>query len=80
MGSIMDVERVARISTKLERLWSLRPDQRLGQLLVNLIRHDLPNTICVDMLYFNDERIEEIIDDQTLLETERLSTVSRGRS
>lgn len=53
-----DPNRIRRILPKVEALWSLQPDLRLGQLLVNLTPGHMGN----DPFNLEDEELENILD------------------
>jgi hypothetical protein len=68
-GRGREFERIRRICEKLERVWSLNPDQRLGQLLQqhvpdNFIDRD---TGIRDLFYVEDDILEEWLDKQLQL-------------
>jgi len=61
---MMELARIKRIISKLQKLWEKTPDQRLGQVLENYIfykgsRGD--NTSCV-LFYQEDDDTEKILD------------------
>jgi hypothetical protein len=56
-----DKKRIKRIVKKLEQLWNIYPDQRLGQLLENYIyEHHLARDKC--MFHVPDYESESAID------------------
>lgn len=60
-----DPERIDRMIGKLRALWKDNPDQRLGQLVVNLYRQPVTSPTPYDCLLFNveDDDMEIEIDD-----------------
>jgi uncharacterized protein YihD (DUF1040 family) len=57
-----DKNRISRILEKLEAVWSLYPDQRLMQLLLNILSED--ETIF--LFYVEDDEVEQLIDEVLL--------------
>lgn len=58
-----DPERIERVIKKLEKLWHLVPDWRLGQLISNLLGPG-PH----DVFFLEDDEWEELIDKAMLFE------------
>jgi hypothetical protein len=56
---VRDPNRIDRIIEKLWALWKTQPDQRLGQLLVNVIR---PSQPCPQIFYAEDTVTERQLD------------------
>ena len=54
-----DKERIDRITQKLAAVWILYPQQRLLQLLLNLISDDET----VDLFYLEDDKLEKMLDE-----------------
>ena len=52
-----EFERINRICSKLEVLWSKVPDQRFGQFLNNYILQEGRNAV-----FLEDDKLEKIID------------------
>ena len=50
-----DPNRIDRMTSKLRRLWHLKPDWRLGQTVVNMAK-------CADPFGVEDDRMEREID------------------
>lgn len=61
-----DPARIARITEKLHRLWSLSPDQRLGQLLINALSTELlppaSDHVALHVWRTEDDRWEAALD------------------
>ncbi len=55
-----DPNRLDRMIEKLRELWKTQPDQRLGQLIVNVIR---PGEPCPRVFYAEDDDIEAKLAD-----------------
>lgn len=53
-----DKRRIYRILQKLDELWMVRSDERLGQLLSNLL-----GTGIQDVFHIEDDEWERLIDD-----------------
>ncbi len=53
-----DKNRIKRILDKLEAVWLLYPDQRLMQLLLNILSDDET----IDLFYLEDDNFEHMID------------------
>jgi len=58
-----DKERIDRITQKLAAVWILYPQQRLMQLLLNLISDSDAKD---DLFYLEDNTLEEILDGMLL--------------
>lgn len=58
-----DKERIDRITQKLAAVWILYPQQRLLQLLLNLISDSDAKD---DLFYLEDNTLEEILDGMLL--------------
>lgn len=54
-----DKERIDRIIQKLAAVWILSPQQRLMQLLLNVITYDGIG----DLFYLEDDKLEKMLDD-----------------
>ena len=54
-----DIKRINRILEKLEAVWSLYPDQRLMQLLLNILSDDEVTFL----FYIEDDELERLIDE-----------------
>ena len=54
-----DKERIDRIAQKLAAVWILYPQQRLLQLLLNIISDDET----VDLFYLEDDKLEKMLDE-----------------
>lgn len=54
-----DKERIDRIAQKLAAVWILYPQQRLLQLLLNVIHYDGIG----DLFYLEDDKLEKTLDD-----------------
>lgn len=58
-----EFERIERIISLLERVWSLSPDLRLGQLLVSLIIKDRGEYFnCPEIFYYEDDQLEKWLE------------------
>ena len=57
-----DKNRISRILEKLEAVWSLYPDQRLMQLLLNILSEDET----MFLFYVEDDEVEQLIDEVLL--------------
>lgn len=55
-----DLERINRITNKINTLWRKYPEQRLMQLLINYILPKVENDIA--LFYLEDDKFEEDID------------------
>jgi len=64
-----DPARIDRVGTKLLELWKLEPDQRLGQLVVNIMRRESGTIELPDVQLMEDDRFEELLDAE--LEVQR---------
>ena len=58
-----DKERIDRVTQKLAAVWILYPQQRLLQLLLNLISDSDAKD---DLFYLEDNTLEEILDGMLL--------------
>lgn len=58
-----DKERIDRIAQKLAAVWILYPQQRLMQLLLNLISDSDTKD---DLFYLEDDKLEKMLDDMLL--------------
>jgi hypothetical protein len=56
-NKMRDITRITRIITKLEAIWSIFPDWRLGQVLFVLV--NLGNA---DIFYLEDDALEKGLD------------------
>ena len=54
-----DKERIDRIAQKLAAVWILYPQQRLMQLLLNVITYDGIG----DLFYLEDDKLEKTLDE-----------------
>jgi hypothetical protein len=54
-----DLERITRIISKLEKLWKLQPNTRLGQLVENVKPMN-----GISLFYMEDDLMEEKIDEE----------------
>ena len=61
-------ERIGRILDKLQRIWHLNEDQRLGQLILNLSRphNSWPPLSKGDTFNIEDDRWEELLDKELI--------------
>lgn len=59
-----DKKRIDRILQKLAAVWILYPQQRLMQLLLNVITYD--EIGIGDLFYLEDDKLEEILDGMLL--------------
>ena len=57
-----DKNRISRILEKLEAVWSLYPDQRLMQLLLNILSDDEVTFL----FYVEDDTLENMLDEVLL--------------
>lgn len=59
-----ETKRIKRICAKLEKVWSICPDQRLGQLLENHIFDSgkFRGEASCFLFYQEDDKTEEILD------------------
>ena len=62
-GAGRDFERIRRICEKLERVWSLNPDLRLGQLIYQ-VGHFNEDANMRDIFNVEDSIVEEWLDNQ----------------
>lgn len=53
-----DPKRIEEMLYVLRQIWELKPDLRLGQLLVNVIPLKEP---CPEMFYIEDEKLKELL-------------------
>ena len=56
-----DKERIDRIAQKLAAVWILYPQQRLMQLLLNVITYD--DIGIGNLFYLEDDKLEKMLDD-----------------
>lgn len=57
--NMRDPNRIKRILNKIEILWTIMPDQRIGQLMINIFgSHDN-----IGLWNTEDDKFEEILDD-----------------
>jgi len=61
-----DINRIDRITEKLNKIWKQSPDLRLGQLISNLAYE-----YCGDVFYIEDEVIEQRLNKQLKLDDEK---------
>jgi len=66
-----DPARIDRVGAKLVALWRLKPDQRLGQLVVNVMRREGRRLELADVQLLEDDEFERLLD------TELASAVAR---
>jgi hypothetical protein len=57
-----DPARIDRIIAKLVELWRLQPDQRLGQLVVNVMRSQGRILELPDVQLLEDDQFERLLD------------------
>lgn len=60
-----DKNRISRILEKLEAVWSLYPDERLMQLLLNILNILYDDEVAF-LFYVEDDEIEQLIDEVLL--------------
>jgi hypothetical protein len=58
-----DPARIDRVAAKLVELWKLEPDQRLGQLVVNVMRREGRRLELPDVQLLEDDEFERLLDD-----------------
>jgi hypothetical protein len=59
-----DPARIDRIAAKLIELWKLEPDQRLGQLAINVMRREGRRLELPDVQLLEDQEFERLLDDE----------------
>jgi hypothetical protein len=69
-----DPARVERISAKLIELWKLEPDQRMGQLVVNVMRREGRRLELPDVQLLEDDDFERLLDAELEAARARHST------
>jgi len=57
VNKMRDITRITRMITKLEAVWSIFPDWRLGQVISNLV-----NLERADVFYLEDDALEKGLD------------------
>ena len=57
-----DPARIDRVGAKLVELWRLEPDQRLGQLVVNVMRREGRRLELPDVQLLEDDEFEQLLD------------------
>jgi hypothetical protein len=57
-----DAARIDRVAAKLAELWKLEPDQRLGQLIVNVMRREGRRLELPDVQLLEDDEFERLLD------------------
>jgi hypothetical protein len=71
-----DPARIDRISAKLIELWMLESDQRLGQLMVNVMRREGRRLELPDVQLLEDDEFERLLDDELASAQKRHETSS----
>jgi hypothetical protein len=74
-----DPARIDRVAAKLLELWKLEPDQRLGQLVVNVARSEGRRLELPDVQLLEDDEFERLLDDQLASAQERHEASDAGR-
>ena len=59
-----DPNRIDEILSLVESYWKQFPDQRLGQVIVNLMKYSGAEIIAPSVFYFDDEKLLELIECQ----------------
>lgn len=57
-----DPARIDRVAAKLVELWKLEPDQRLGQLVVNVMRREGRRLELPDVQLLEDTEFERLLE------------------
>lgn len=63
-----DINRIDRITEKLNKLWKQSTDLRLCQLISNVA---YINGYCDDIFYIEDDKFEKILDEQLKKENKK---------
>jgi len=66
-----DPGRIDRVSAKFVELWKLESDQRLGQLMVNVMRRESGRIELPDVQLMEDDRLERLLDAELELQRAR---------